>query len=961
MKQNAKKLLCGILALVMLAGLMPAVSLPARADDPAATPPRTIVLGTASLAVKANTEDAAKVYFGLNESNAHAAWRVVGYNGAGAASSKGDMTLLAADIMGTTVFGDTNEYASSYLKTAVDALAGKLEKWEKSAVKAKTLEQGEYSGNNTTGVAGQVVKNALLWPLSTAEAGKVSLYLLDDAHRVRWLRSPGSDNDGLQRAGVVKDDGTVYAMGAGCNSRTDGVYPAMNIDLDNVLFISAANGSRTDAIPNSAAFNAVKSYENYTTGGWKLTVLDQDRKDFTALAVSRNAAECEIQYSGAQTGDNEYLSAVIVDDGSGEVTHYARLLTLDQNASSSGTYTISLYDNEAGDCIDMTDKSLYVFNEHLSGEYKTDCASALIKIGEPYGLWVGGVPVTSENCGDVLGDGKVSYDPINYELTFDTGSGAIVVENAYRFALTTADARALPLPTETESEYDLYKDHVPSEFWKLDQDPNNWGTVGYNDEVFALTAGIFVGSGIDELTVKVTGDGLLDVDNSEYNFGVGIYAPLTNLVFASDDDTEAAFRGDIGIYAKSLGIQSGGVYGRGYGDSVECYGVWSENGITVGGGYLHGMGGVNNYNPGIRAARKIEVSYKGVLAFPNNGIAVGDTTYKVEDIESAVEWNASTHALFTGDFGSSDYLTVVHPIELNSIAVTKAPNKTAYKAGDSFNSEGMKVTAYYNARYGIGNHTLENDKDTFAVDITDKVTVTASAPLKASDKTVTVSFTDDRVNDTETADVTITVTSPYVPTVPAAPADDQQKGRPSEKFKDVDPNAWYIEYIDYVIENGLMNGVSEDLFAPNATTTRAMIVTILYRLEGSPDVSGTNPFKDVKSSQWYTNAIIWAAENDIVTGYGDGKFGINDDITREQLAAIMYRYAKYKGYDVTKAADLSGYTDASGISEWALDAMKWAVAEELITGRTATTLAPKGNATRAEAAAILTRFIENIK
>ena len=951
MKQNAKKLLSFLLALVMLVALVPAVGVPARADDPAAPPPRTIVLGTAPLAFKANTEDAAKVYFGLNESNAHAAWRVAGYNGVGAASSNGDMTLLAADIMGTTVFGTANKYANSTLKTNVDALANKLTEWEQSAVKAKTLD----------GVAGDPVENAGLWPLSMAEAKAVDIHLRyttgnnENQGDNWWLRSP--DDYGLGHVEIVGADGTISTSTAP-GSFSYGVRPAMNIDLDKVLFISAAYGSRTDAVPGSTAFNAVKSYENYTAGGWKLTVLDPDRKDFTALAVERDKVECIIQYSGATTGDGEYLSAIIVDDDTNEITHYARLRTLDQNAPSSGTYTISLFD-ESNSLIDMTGKSLYVFNEHLSGEYKTDYASPLRKIGEPYGLWVGGIPVTSENCGDVLGDGKVSYDPINYELTFDTGSGAIVVENAYRFALTTADARALPLPTETESEYDLYKDHVPSEFWKLDQDPNNWGTVGYNDEVFALTAGIFVGSGIDELTVKVTGDGELQVGNSEYRFGVGIYAPLTNLVFASDDDTEAAFRGDIGIYAKSLGIQSGGVYGRGYGDSVECYGVWSENGITVGGGYLHGMGGVNNYNPGIRAARKIKVSDKGVLAFPNNGIAVGDTTYKVEYIESAVEWNASTHALFTGDFGSSDYLTVVHPIELNSIAVTKAPNKTAYKPGESFDKTGMEVTAYYNARYGIGNNKLVNEKDTFAVDVTDKAAVTAPDPLKASDKTVTVSFTDDRVNDTKTADVTITVSAPYVP---IAPADDQQKGRPSEKFKDVDPNAWYIEYIDYVIENGLMNGVSEDIFAPNATTTRAMIVTILYRLEGSPAVSGTNPFKDVKSGQWYTNAIIWAAENDIVNGYGNGKFGINDDITREQFAAIMYRYAKLKGHGFEGAwMFLLDFEDADKVSTWADEAMHWCVMNGIIEGVGGKTLDPQGSATRAQAAAMLKRFIENVK
>ncbi|MBR0105180.1 MAG: S-layer homology domain-containing protein, partial [Firmicutes bacterium] len=183
---------------------------------------------------------------------------------------------------------------------------------------------------------------------------------------------------------------------------------------------------------------------------------------------------------------------------------------------------------------------------------------------------------------------------------------------------------------------------------------------------------------------------------------------------------------------------------------------------------------------------------------------------------------------------------------------------------------------------------------------------------------------------------------------------------PSAKFTDVDENAWYHEYIDYVVEKSLMQGIQDNLFAPNVTTSRAMIVTILYRLEGQPVVTGENPFDDVPIGVWYDSAVMWANANGIVEGYGNGKFGPKDLITREQFAAIMYRYANFKGYDTSKTADLRTYADVSDISDWAVPAVKWANAENLITGRTATTLVPRGNATRAEAAAILMRFIENI-
>ena len=137
-------------------------------------------------------------------------------------------------------------------------------------------------------------------------------------------------------------------------------------------------------------------------------------------------------------------------------------------------------------------------------------------------------------------------------------------------------------------------------------------------------------------------------------------------------------------------------------------------------------------------------------------------------------------------------------------------------------------------------------------------------------------------------------------------------------------------------------------------------MTILYRLEGSPAVTGTSAFVDVPAGQWYTDAVNWAAANQIVKGTSATTFAPNDSITREQMAAILYRYAQYKGYDVTASADLSAYTDAAIISSYAVSAMQWAVGEGLINGITDTTLVPGGSATRAQVAAILMRFCENV-
>ena len=186
---------------------------------------------------------------------------------------------------------------------------------------------------------------------------------------------------------------------------------------------------------------------------------------------------------------------------------------------------------------------------------------------------------------------------------------------------------------------------------------------------------------------------------------------------------------------------------------------------------------------------------------------------------------------------------------------------------------------------------------------------------------------------------------------------------PSKDFTDVDPDAWYHEAVDYVVENGLMVGTADDKFDPNGTTTRAMIVTILYRLEGKPAVSGTSPFDDVASGQWYTDAVIWASENGIVSGYGDGKFGPTDEITREQFATILYRYAQYKDYDVSVGEDTNvlSYNDAFDVSEWAMPAIQWACGTGLMQGDNQGNLLPGDSATRAQVATLIMRFIENVK
>ena len=180
----------------------------------------------------------------------------------------------------------------------------------------------------------------------------------------------------------------------------------------------------------------------------------------------------------------------------------------------------------------------------------------------------------------------------------------------------------------------------------------------------------------------------------------------------------------------------------------------------------------------------------------------------------------------------------------------------------------------------------------------------------------------------------------------------------TSSFSDVPKGAWYAPYVQYAYENGLMNGTGNGEFSPEATTTRAMVVTILYRISGSPDTD-VYQFGDVPQGKWYSDAISWAANNSIVNGTGNGNFSPNNPVTREQLVTMLYRYAQYLTFDTVSYYDCyEDFTDAGSISSWALTACNWAVSEAIVNGVKDDVLAPKGSAIRAQVATIMQRFID---
>ena len=180
----------------------------------------------------------------------------------------------------------------------------------------------------------------------------------------------------------------------------------------------------------------------------------------------------------------------------------------------------------------------------------------------------------------------------------------------------------------------------------------------------------------------------------------------------------------------------------------------------------------------------------------------------------------------------------------------------------------------------------------------------------------------------------------------------------SKEFTDVAVDSWYAEAVQFAASHGLFSGVSDTEFAPNAAMTRSMLATVLWRLEDEVKAAGGSYFSDVAEGQWYSEGVAWASEKGIVTGYGDGKFGPDDSITREQLATMLYRYAKTIGMDTKTSANLSSFHDGGKVSDWASEAMRWAVGSGIITGRTNGDLDPSGSATRAEVAIMLQRLVK---
>ena len=498
-----KRILSILLTLCMTLCLTP---ISVFAEEVGAGGSAAIQLGADALSVlskNVNTATAPTVYFGQNHENNPAAWRVIGYDGSGVTSSQGDITLLAAGAMGVIPFVDTilnNEYAPSNLKTAIDALAAKLTTEENAAVKKRALTSGSYDGENTDCVAGGQVDNAVFWPLSTKEAIAVNndLRALNPAHpnwvdSGWWLRSPGSDK---YRLAVVRSEGSVQYSGFSVlifnNYRT--VRPAFNLNLNSVLFASAAVGGKPDG--------GLTPIPEYSGNEWKLTLLDS-RRNFAVTEKTVSAVPDDtvtLNYKGATRGKNEYISVILADNNGAQ--YYGRVA---QPTAKSGRVEIKIPSDIA-----PGDYTMKVFNEQYNGDCKTDLASAFADVtltvesqpDEQFTLASGGRYYFDLSAMNISGtvnsnlpDSTLHYVPFTYVGTV----------NAYRLTSETA----------TTEEY-AQKNKYPHSLFIADYVVTNdvsWDTLNTADLIFGKN---YAGGGVGyTLRAPSVGSSYTGSDDSE--------------------------------------------------------------------------------------------------------------------------------------------------------------------------------------------------------------------------------------------------------------------------------------------------------------------------------------------------------------------------------------------------------------------------------------------------------------
>lgn len=739
-----------------------------------------------------------------------------------------------------------------------------------------------------------------------------------------WLRSPGYN---AYYAAQVNINGGVYPYGDKVHHKYTAVRPAFNLNLTSVLFTSAAVGGK--------AGDAIFKIGDYDGKDWKLTLLDNNRKfDVTEEKASGKPGDTiTLNYTGATTGTNEYISVIIADKNGAQ--YYGRVA---QPSAADGQVKIKIPASLADGSY-----TLNVFSEQYNGGKNddtklTDYASKFETVALTVSsdttkptLTSGGATRDSETAATVKFSSSEAGE--YYYAVVDSGADKPTIDTDKAGTSCNTSEQTISLTSLSDAgAKDIYivaKDAAGNVSDKLKISIPAYVAPSYG--ISASPAALNFGSktvGYTEApaaqTVTLTNTGNQDVTvtlptSEKYTITAGEGFTGNSATLAANDG-KATFtvqpNTGLGVkdYAETLTISgsnsasaqvalSFSVVEATYTLTVDLNG---GSGSTTGGAYAEGA--VINIDAGSRSHYRFDgwTSSKGG-SFADASSANTTFTMPAADTTITANWR------YIGGSGSStDYYRLT--FETNGGSAIDSIKKTYGTTID--------LRDYTPTREGYDFNGWYSDKD-----LTDKI---ISIRLTGN-KTVYAKWTKQGLNP----------------------------GTGFENpFTDVHKTDWFYDDVLFVYNKKIMTGTTATTFSPYGTTTRGMMATVLWRMEGSPKVTGSSPYNDVESDKYYTNAVIWATQNGIFKGFEDNTFRADEKITREQLAAIFYRYAEYKGYDLTQRGSLDKFTDGDKVSDWAKDTVARAVGYGLIEGKDNNVLDPQGKATRAEFAAILHRFCE---
>ena len=998
-----KRLWSFFLTLVLCLTLLPVA---AFAEGEAATGSAAIQLGTDALSKTVNTATAPTVYFGQGHGNNPGAWRVIGYDGNGVTSAQEDMTLLAAGSMGEAVFDNdclSNEYAPSDLKTAIDALAGKLTTKENAAVKKRTLTSGSHNGENTDCVAGGQVDNAVFWPLSSKEAIAVNedLRVVDPENPTWatsnwWLRSPGSQ---AYDVAVVEPGGSVHYSGYTIRIyRTRGVRPAFNLNLNSVLFASAAVDGKPDG-----GLTAVPAYSG---NEWKLTLLDSSRNfAVTETTVSGDPGDTvTLHYTGATAGINEYISVILADNSGAQ--YYGRVA---QPTEATGTVEIKIPSDIAPGSY-----TLKVFSELYNGDYKTDYASKFTDIAltvenqpdEQFTLASGGryyfdlsamdIPGTA-NSGNSFGavslpDTSLHYVPFIYAGTIE----------AYK--LTSAMATTEEYAQQNKYAHSLFvADYVVT-------NDVSWDTLNTANLIFGKD---YASGGVDyTLRAPSVGSNYTGSGNSErgvpqsnewdtmLNKNSG-YIQNWNKIYLWGQDTvsgNASYRAVRGYHSArrwNYNYAALSFPSLGFRPVLEVLNpdTLGSDGLKVvtldlGGGKLGGS--TDTIQIIVKNGSKFTAPASEGLTRPdgntgnffmwrgsNGKFYVPGDSVPADVTALTVQWTAPTYTVTLNTNGGTINSGNVTGYTYGVGATLPTADDMTYTGHtfkgwyDNESLTGSPVTAIggtetgnkeYWAKWEINQYTITVKPENGKADIT--ITQDYGTPITAPtltregyqfngwDKTFPTTMPAENLTITAQwrynggggsgySYYTIKATAGAGGSISPSGNVSVREGR--DQTFTITPDKGYA--VANVKIDGKSIGAVKSYTFENVSRTHTIEV-IFMKANGNPQ---TGVFVDVATGSYYEDAVDWAVENGITKGTDDTHFSPDGICTRAQAVTFLWRAA---GSPVVNY--LMPFTDVDEGAYYA-EAVRWAASTGIVTGLTETTFGTDSVCTRAQAAAMIYR------